>query len=49
MVSHNASEFLTTDKISNTAYGTSWNGVTNTAPSKDAVYDKLNAMDSTIA
>ena len=49
IVSHNASEFLTTDKISNTAYWTSWNGVTNVAPSKDAVYDKLASMDTTIA
>ncbi len=49
IVSHNASEFLTTDKISNTAYWTSWNWVTNVAPSKDAVYDKLASMDTTIA
>lgn len=49
IVSHDASEFLTTDKISNTAYWTSWNGVTNVAPSKDAVYDKLASMDTTIA
>ena len=49
IVSHSSSEFLTTDKISNTAYWTSWNGVTNVAPSKDAVYDKLASMDTTIA
>ena len=35
--------------ISNTAYSSSWNGVTGTAPSKNAVYDKISAMDTTIA
>lgn len=48
VVTHNASEFLTTDKISNTAYWTSWNGVTNVAPSKDAVYDKIESVISSI-
>lgn len=32
-------------QIDNTAYWSSWNGVTNKAPTKDAVYDKINAMD----
>ena len=31
-------------KISNTAYGSGWNGVTGIAPSKDAVYDKIESM-----
>lgn len=36
--------------ISDTAYDdTSWNGVTTIAPSKNAVRDKINTMDSTIA
>jgi len=33
----------------NTAYGTSWDWVTNKAPTKNAVYDKISAMDATIA
>ena len=32
--------------ISDTAYASSWNGVTTVAPSKNAVYDKINAMVS---
>lgn len=34
--------------ISNTAYASSWDGVTGIAPTKDAVYDKISAMDTTI-
>ena len=49
IVTHNANEFLTTDKISDTAYASSWNWVTNVAPSKNAVYDKISAMDTTIS
>lgn len=49
IVTHDASEFLTTDKISDTAYASSWNWVTNVAPSKNAVYDKLSSMDTTIS
>ena len=36
-------------QIDNTAYGTSWNWVTDKAPTKDAVYDKISAMDTTIS
>lgn len=36
-------------KVSDTAYASSWNWVTGIAPSKNAVYDKINAMDTTIA
>jgi len=30
--------------VSDTAYGSSWNGVTTTAPSKNAVYDKIESL-----
>ena len=36
-------------QVSDTAYASSWNWVTATAPSKNAVYDKINAMDTTIS
>lgn len=36
---------LTSSNISNTAYGNSWSGVTTVAPSKNAVYAKVNAID----
>lgn len=32
------------DSVSDTAYGASWNGVTTIAPSKNAVYDKIESM-----
>jgi hypothetical protein len=32
--------------ISDTAYAASWNGVTGVAPSKNAVYDKIEALDA---
>ena len=35
-------------QVSNTAYASSWDWVTATAPSKNAVYDKLNSMDTAI-
>ena len=35
-------------KVSDTAYASSWNWVTTVAPSKNAVYDKISAMDTTI-
>lgn len=38
-----------TSQVSDIAYGSSWDWVTWTAPSKNAVYDKLNSMDTTIA
>lgn len=34
--------------VSDTAYAASWNWVTTIAPSKNAVYDKISAMDTTI-
>ena len=40
---------LTSSNISNTAYAASWDWKTTTAPSKNAVYDKINAMDTTIS
>ncbi|MBO7695122.1 MAG: hypothetical protein J6T10_21080 [Methanobrevibacter sp.] len=33
------------NKISDTTYGNSWDGETDTAPSKNAVYDKINSID----
>ena len=35
--------------ISDTAYGSGWDGQTTTAPSQNAVYDKISAMDTTIS
>ena len=35
------SSLLSTPLPSDTAYGASWNGVTSTAPSKNAVYDEM--------
>lgn len=35
-------------QVSDTAYANSWDWVTATAPSKNAVYDKISAMDTTI-
>lgn len=32
--------------VSDTAYAVSWNGVTGVAPSKNAVYDKVEALDA---
>jgi len=39
----------TSGAVSDTAYWTSWNWITGIAPSKNAVYDKISAMDTTIA
>ena len=36
-------------QVSDDAYGSSWDWVTTTAPSKNVVYDKISAMDTTIA
>lgn len=33
-------------KVSDTAYGAGWDGVTTVAPSKNAVYDKIQALGS---
>ena len=35
--------------VDDTAYSSSWNWVTTLAPSKNAVYDKLNTMDTNIS
>ena len=37
-----------TSIVDDTAYASSWDWVTATAPSKNAVYDKISAMDTTI-
>lgn len=37
---------LTTSSIDDTAYGAGWNGVTGVAPSKNAVYDKIETLDN---
>lgn len=39
---------LTASNISNTSYGSSWSWVTTVAPSKDAVYAKVNSIDGLI-
>ena len=39
----------TSGAVSDTAYWDSWNWITGIAPSKNAVYDKISAMDTTIA
>lgn len=35
--------------VSDAVYSSGWNGVTDQAPSKNAVYDKINTIDSTIS
>ena len=35
--------------ISDTAYGVSWDGVTAVAPSKNAIYDELSAIETSIS
>ena len=32
------------DRVSDDAYGGSWDGVTNKAPSKNAIYDKISTF-----
>lgn len=39
---------LTASNIGNTAYGSSWSGVTTVAPSKNAVYAKVSSIDAVI-
>ena len=39
---------LTSSNISNTSYGSSWSWVTTVAPSKNAVYAKVNSIDALI-
>lgn len=36
-------------QVDDTAYANTWDGVTWTAPSKNAVYDKISSMDTTIS
>jgi hypothetical protein len=33
------------DNVSDTAYGSTWDGVTSVAPSKNAIYDKIQALN----
>jgi len=40
---------IDTNQVSDTAYASSWDWVTTTAPSKNAVYDKISSMDTTIS
>ena len=40
---------VTINQVSDTAYWNSWDGVTDTAPSKNAVYDKINSVDWSIS
>lgn len=40
---------IDTNQVSDTAYGSWWNWVTSTAPSQNAVYDKISSMDTTIS
>lgn len=47
--STNPSWYVTSSIINDTAYWSWWNSDTTHAPTKNAVYDKLNAMDTTIA
>jgi hypothetical protein len=34
--------------VSDTAYGVGWNGVTTIAPSKNAVYDKIESLSTNV-
>ena len=43
--STNPSGYVTSSIISNTAYWSGWNWDTTHAPTKDAVYDKINSID----
>lgn len=45
----NLKEIIKYHAVDDTAFGASWDWVTDMAPSKNAVYDKINAMDTTIA
>lgn len=40
---------LTSSNISDAAYASTWDWVTSVAPSKNAVYDKIASMDTTIS
>ena len=45
---NNDAWYVTSSIINNTAYGSSWNWDTTHAPTKDAVYDKINGIDGLI-
>lgn len=47
--SANPSGYVTSSIINDTAYGSWWNADTTHAPTKNAVYDKISAMDTTIS
>lgn len=47
--STNPSWYVTSSIINDTAYGSWWDADTTHAPTKNAVYDKINTMDTTIA
>lgn len=34
--------------VSDTAYGSGWNGDTTTAPSKNAIYDKIESLSNNL-
>lgn len=44
----NNDSWFVTNQVDDTAYANTWNWVTTKAPSKNAVYDKISAMDTTI-
>ena len=44
-----ALQTTTSGLVSDTAYGSSWDGVTWVAPSKNAVYDKIDSIDTAIS
>ena len=47
--SANPSWYVTSSIINDTAYWSGWNSDTTHAPTKNAVYDKISAMDTTIS
>lgn len=47
--SSNPSWYVTSSIINDTAYASSWNADTTHAPTKNAVYDKISTMDTTIS
>ena len=47
--STNPNWYVTSSIINDTAYGSGWNADTTHAPTKNAVYDKISAMDTTIS
>lgn len=48
--SHNGTDFFAFSKApSDTAYSSGWDGVTDIAPSKNAVFDKINVLDYNVS